>query len=159
MLSWKSPIHSPLPWSPTHPLPLPGPGVPLYWDILSLQDQWASLPNDGRLGHLLLHMQLETWALGVLVSSYCCSTYRVADHFSSLGTFSSSAIRGPEFHPIDDYEHPHLYLTGTCIASHETIGILFPKWNNLRRQGPVAWTGLLHGGTMGLKYVVPHNLQ
>jgi hypothetical protein len=29
--------------------------------------------------HLLLHMQLETRALGVLVSSYCCSTYRVAD--------------------------------------------------------------------------------
>jgi hypothetical protein len=29
-------------------------------------------------------MQLETRALGVIVSSYCCSTYRVADPFSSL---------------------------------------------------------------------------
>jgi hypothetical protein len=29
-----------------------------------LQDQGASLPSDGRLGHLLLHMQLETRALG-----------------------------------------------------------------------------------------------
>jgi hypothetical protein len=29
-------------------------------------------------------MQLETQVLGVLVSSYCCSTYRVADPFSSL---------------------------------------------------------------------------
>jgi hypothetical protein len=29
---------------------------------------------------------------GVLVSSYCCSTYRVAVPFSSLGTFSSSSI-------------------------------------------------------------------
>jgi hypothetical protein len=29
-----------------------------------------SLPSDGRLGHLLLHMQLETRAPGVLVSSY-----------------------------------------------------------------------------------------
>jgi hypothetical protein len=28
----------------------------------------------------------------VLVSSYCCSSYRVADLFSSLGTFSSSFI-------------------------------------------------------------------
>ena len=28
----------------------------------------------------------------VLVSSYCCSSYRVADPFSSLGTFSSSFI-------------------------------------------------------------------
>jgi hypothetical protein len=33
----------------------------------------ASLPSDGQLGHLLLHRQLETGALGVLVSSYCCS--------------------------------------------------------------------------------------
>jgi hypothetical protein len=31
----------------------------------------------------LLHMQVETLAPGVLVSSYCCSTYRVADPFSS----------------------------------------------------------------------------
>jgi hypothetical protein len=30
-----------------------------------LQDQGASLPNDGQVGHLLLHMQLETRALGV----------------------------------------------------------------------------------------------
>jgi hypothetical protein len=65
-------------------------------------------------------MQLETQALGVLVSSYCCSTYRVADHFSSLDTFSSSSIGGPMFYPIDDCEHPLLYLPGTGLASHET---------------------------------------
>jgi hypothetical protein len=29
-----------------------------------LHDQWASLSTDGRLGHLLLHMQLETRAPG-----------------------------------------------------------------------------------------------
>jgi hypothetical protein len=62
-------------------------------------------------------MQLETRALGVLVSSYCCSTYRVADPFGSLGTFSSSSIEGRVFHPIDDYEHPLLYLPGTGITS------------------------------------------
>jgi hypothetical protein len=55
-----------------------------------------------------------------MVSSYSCSTYRVADPFSSLGTFSSSSIRGPVFHPIDDCEHPLLYLPGTGIASPET---------------------------------------
>ena len=65
-------------------------------------------------------MQLETRALGVLISSYCCSTYRLADPFSSLGTFSSSSIGGPLFHPIDDSEHPLLYLPGTGIASQET---------------------------------------
>jgi hypothetical protein len=51
-------------------------------------------------------MQLETRALGVLVSSYCCSTYRVADPFSSLGAFSSFSIGGPVFHIIHDCEHP-----------------------------------------------------
>jgi hypothetical protein len=29
----KVPYALPLPCSPTHPLPLLGPGVPLYWDI------------------------------------------------------------------------------------------------------------------------------
>jgi hypothetical protein len=58
-------------------------------------------------------------ALGVLVSSYCCSSYRVADPFSSLGTFSSSFIRSPVFYPINDCEHPLLYLPGICIASQE----------------------------------------
>ena len=47
-----------------YPLLLLDPGVPLYWGIQSLQDQGASLPNDGQLGHLLLHMHLETRALG-----------------------------------------------------------------------------------------------
>jgi hypothetical protein len=55
-------------------------------------------------------MQLETWAPGVLVSSYCCSSYSVVDSFSSLGTFSSSSVGSPVFHPIDDCEHPLLYL-------------------------------------------------
>jgi hypothetical protein len=63
MLSQKSPIPSP-------PLPYPlipiffGPGVPLYWGIYSLHVQWASLSSDDRLGHLLIHMQLESRALG-----------------------------------------------------------------------------------------------
>jgi uncharacterized membrane protein len=74
-----------------------------------------------QLGHLLLYMHLETQALGLLVSSYCCSTYRVADPFSSLGTFSSSSIGGPVFHPIDDYEYPLLYLPDTDIASQEKV--------------------------------------
>jgi hypothetical protein len=64
MLSQKSPIPSP-------PLPYPlittfffGPGIPLYWGIYSLRVQWASLSSDGRLGHLLIHMQLESRAPG-----------------------------------------------------------------------------------------------
>jgi hypothetical protein len=64
----------------------------------------ASPPNDGQLGHLLLHMQLEAGAQGVLVSSYCCSSYKVTEPLSSLGTFSSSSFGGHVFHPIDDCE-------------------------------------------------------
>jgi hypothetical protein len=79
----------------------------------------ASPPIDGQRGHPLLHMQLETQLWGVLVSSYCCSTYSVADPFSSLCTFSSFFIKGPVFPPIVDCEHPLLYLPGTGIASQE----------------------------------------
>ena len=113
---------------PDPPPPLPYPPIPSSWPwrspvlrhIKFARPRGLSSPNDGQLGHLLLHMQLETQALGVLVSSYCCSTYRVADPFSSLGTFSSSSIGGPVFYPIDDCEHPLLYLPGTGIASEET---------------------------------------
>jgi hypothetical protein len=49
-------------------------------------------------------MQLGTQALGVLVGSYCCSTYRVADPFSSLGTFSSSSTGGPV--PVSTVSNP-----------------------------------------------------
>ena len=56
----------------------------------------------------------------VLVSSYCCSTYRVADPPSSLGIFSSSSIGGLVIHPIADCEHPLLCLLGPGIVSQET---------------------------------------
>jgi hypothetical protein len=79
----------------------------------------ASPPIDGRLSHRLIHMQLETRALGLLVSSYCCSSHRVADPFSFLGTFSSTGY--PILHLIDDCEHPLLYLPGTGIVSQETV--------------------------------------
>jgi hypothetical protein len=39
----------------------------------------AFLPIDVRLGHSLLPVQLETQVLGVLVSSYCCSSCRVGE--------------------------------------------------------------------------------
>jgi hypothetical protein len=56
----------------------------------------------------------------VLVSSHCCSSYRVADPFSSLGTFSSSFIGGPVIHSIADCEPPVMCLLGPCVVSQET---------------------------------------
>jgi hypothetical protein len=117
MLSRKSPIPSPLPLLPNPPTPA---SWPWHFSVLGhviFTRPRASPTNDGGLGHLLLHMQLETRALGVLVSSYCCFYYRVADPFGSLGTFSSPSIGGPVFHPTDDCEHLLLYLPGTGIAS------------------------------------------
>jgi hypothetical protein len=113
---------------PLYPPPalLPNPPIPASWPwhspllghmILAIPKN--SSPIDGQPGHPLLHMQLETQLWEVLVSSYCCSSYRVADPFSSLGTFSSSIIRGPVFHPIHDCEHPLLYLPCIGTASQE----------------------------------------
>jgi hypothetical protein len=57
---------------------------------------------------------------GVLISSYCCSTYGAANPFSSLGTFSSSFTGDPVFHPMDGCKHPILHLSGTGRAPQET---------------------------------------
>ena len=74
----------------------------------------TSPPIDGWLDHPLLHMQLKTQLWGLMVSSYCCASYMVAERFSSLGTFSSSFIRDPVLHPL-------LYLPETGIASQERV--------------------------------------
>jgi hypothetical protein len=119
MLSPKSPMPS--------PHPVPNPPTPSSWPWCSPVmghinfARPRTFPHiDGQLGHPLLHMQLETQLWGILVSSYCWSSYRVADPFSSLGTFFSSFFRDPVFHPIDDCEHSRLYLPGTGIASQKT---------------------------------------
>jgi hypothetical protein len=97
------PSSSPCPFS--HPgLSLPCPPV-----ILSTEyGQIRSFPN-------------------VLVSSYFCSTNRVADPFSSLGTFSSSSSGGPVIHPIADCEHPLLCLLGLCLTRDSYIRVLSAK--------------------------------
>ena len=119
MLSPKPPIHFHHPaLQPTHSCCLV---LAFPCGAYELHKTRASPTINEQLGHPVLHIQLETQLWGVLVSSYCCSSYRVADPFSSLGTFSSSFIRGPVFHPIDDCEHPLLYLPGTGIASQEIV--------------------------------------
>jgi hypothetical protein len=119
MLSQKSPIpsHHSAP-QPTHSCFL-ALAFPLLGHMIFTRPR-ASSPIDGRLGHPLLHMQLEIQFWGLLVSSYCCSSYRVADPFSSLDTFSSFSIGDPVFHPIDDRESPLLYFPGTGTTSRET---------------------------------------
>jgi hypothetical protein len=136
MLSWKFPIPS----SP--PALLPNPSTPASWPwhssvlghMIFLRPR-DSPPIDGLLGHPQLHMQQETQFCGVLVSSYCWSSYRVADPFISLGTFSSSFIRGPVFHPIDDPDTityaSKIFLTGSwysCLLWGYVSAWQIQKW-------------------------------
>ena len=119
MLSQKSPTCFPT-HSPTHPLQLLGPGVLRHIKFarprgLSFQ-WWPTRPSSDSYAA----RDRSSWGEGVLLSSYCCSTYRVADPFSSLVTFSSSSIGGPVIHPIADCEHPLLCLLGPGIVSQET---------------------------------------
>jgi hypothetical protein len=118
MLYQRSPI-------PTPP-PTPYPPTPPFWP-------WRSPV----LGHIKfassMGLSLQWWptrpsfdtyaakdkSSRVLVSSYCCSTYRVAVPFSSLATFSSSSIGGRVIHPIADCDHPLLSLLGPGIVSQE----------------------------------------
>jgi hypothetical protein len=50
-----------------------------------------------RLGHLLLHMQLETRALGALVSSYRCSA-AISPEFIEKWTLHLPCIRNQMYH-------------------------------------------------------------
>ena len=126
MLSQRSPI----------PIPaIPYPPTPPFWP-------WRSPV----LGHIkfacAMRLSFQWWptrpsfdtyaarvkSSGVLVSSYCCSTYRVAVPFSSLGNFSSSSIGGRVTHPIADCDHPLLCLLGPGIVSQETaISVSFQQ--------------------------------
>jgi hypothetical protein len=101
-------------------------------------------------------MQLETQFWEVLVSSYCCSSYSVADPFSSLGNFSSSFIRGPVCHTIDDCEHPLLYLPGTGIASQK-IAISGSCQQNLAGICNSVWVWWLFMGWIPL--LISHHLR
>jgi hypothetical protein len=58
------PAPTPTPRSPTYSLPLLGPGISPVLGHIKFARPRGPLTNDGRLGHLLLKMQLETWALG-----------------------------------------------------------------------------------------------
>jgi hypothetical protein len=117
------PLPSP-PDQPTHPLPLPRPGIPLHWGIepyrtKGLSSHWwaARLSSATYAARAMSPTMCLLWlvvssqeALGVLVSSYCCSSYGAANPFSSLGPFSSSFIGDPVLHPMDGCEHQLLYF-------------------------------------------------
>ena len=83
----------------------------------------ASPSNDSKQGSSLLCMQLDPWVApcvifgwwfspwelwGDLVGWYCCSSYGVANHFSSFSPFSNSSIVNSMLSPMVGCEHPPL---------------------------------------------------
>jgi hypothetical protein len=82
----------------------------------------------------------------------------VADPFSSLGSFSNSSIGGPVFHPIDDYEHPLLYVPGTGIASQEraisgSCQQIFLAYAIVSGFGGCIWDGFSGGAVSGWSFL------
>jgi hypothetical protein len=118
MLSQKSPIPTPtIPYPPTPPF------WPWCFPVLG-HIKFAS-PMGLSLQWWPTRPYFDTYAArdkssGVQVSSYCCSTYRVAVPFSFVDTYSSSSIGGLVIHPIADSDHPLLCLLGLGIGSQET---------------------------------------
>jgi hypothetical protein len=93
--------HPPLPYPPTTPFrPWRSPvlGHIKFASPMGLSFQWwPTRPS------------FDTYAArdkssGVQVSSYCCSTYRVAIPFSALGAFSSSSIGGLPFYLLNNID-------------------------------------------------------
>jgi hypothetical protein len=110
-------------------------------------------PIDGRLGHPLLHMQLEKQFCGYWLVHIVVPPIGLQTPFSSLGNFSRYYIRGPVFHPIDDCEHPLLYLPGTGIASQKRVmsgsSKILLAYAIVSGFGGCLWDGSLCGAVSG----------
>jgi hypothetical protein len=87
--------------------------------------------------------------MGTLVSSYCFSSYGLANPFSSLGPFSSSFTGDPVLHPRDGCEHLLLVRHWQSLSGDSFIRLLSAN------QYPQSFLGLnhqskkTHGGTHG----------
>ena len=137
LLVSSSKIHYTLP-PPPAPQPTNSNSWPWHSPILGhriFSRPRTSLPIDGWLGHPLLRMQLEIQALGLLVSSYCCSSYRAVDPFSSLGTYFWGLVVEHRFkkrdsgldiqnkrNPCTDSTHLHSTTAGISASLRLWVG-------------------------------------
>jgi len=119
-----------LPHPPIYSLLPSGPGIKGHRAFTGPR---ASPPTDAWQGHPLLHMRMEPGSLHVcsLVGGlvprssgmsgwYCCSSYGVANPFSSFSPFNNSSIGDPVLSSMVGCKHPPPYLSGSGRASQET---------------------------------------
>ena len=118
----------PPPFPPSHP------GIPQHWGIKPSQDQGPLFPLMSKKAILCYmcgwnHGSLHVYSVvgGLvpvssegLVGWYYCSSYGVANFFSSISPFSKSYLGEPMLSPMVGIEHQPLYLSGSGRASQDT---------------------------------------
>lgn len=127
-----------LPHPLTTSLPPPHPHIPLHWGIRPRQDQGPLLPLMPykailcyicRWSHRSIPMYSWDDGLvsGCLVGWYCCSSYQVANPFSSFSPFSNSSIEEPC--SVQCLLHLPFYLSGYGRASGDSYFRLLSACN------------------------------
>ena len=111
---------------PTHSLPLPCTGIALHWGIDPSQDLGPLLPlmcNKAILCCICSwsHGSLYVEVLGVLVGSYCCSSYGVAKPFNPFSSFSTG---DPVLSPMTGCKHPSLCRHWQNLSGDSCIRLL-----------------------------------
>jgi hypothetical protein len=136
---WAPYLHNAI--SPTYQFKPHHPRNPLCWGIKPSQDQGPLLllmPDKAIVCYICgwCHGSLHVYSsVGGLVpgssgrsgSWYCCSSYGVANSFSSFSPFHNSSIGVPMLSPIVGCEHPHLYLSGTGRVSGDSYNRLLSE--------------------------------
>lgn len=119
---------------PTHPLPPHCPGTPLHWRIKPSQEQGPLLPlmpENVILCYICCcsHGSFHAYSLvgglvprssysgGCLVGWYGCSSYGIANPFSSFRSFSNSSIGNLVLSPVLGCKHLPLYFSDSARAS------------------------------------------
>ena len=127
-------FHPPSPCSLPHLLLLPCPIIPLHWGIKhsqtkDLSSHWyPARPSSATHAAGAMEIFMDTLLLvvkyvgdlGVLVGSYCCSSYGAANPLHSLGPFSNFPTGDPVLSSLAGWKYPSLYLLGTFRVSQQT---------------------------------------
>jgi hypothetical protein len=101
-----------------------GPLLSLHWCLkrpsFATYMAEAMGPSMCTLWLVVLSLGARGWGGGHLFGWYCCSSYGVANSFSSFNLFSNFSIGDLVLCPMVGCEHQPLYLSGSGKDSQET---------------------------------------